>query len=573
MNIRKKIAGVIALMMAFGLLPCCRFAVYAAEITANSDEVVISDDSSDILYDDMIAEEAVNTIDIEDDYLETYVAEQEADTNGNIASGTNGNVTWVIDSDGKLTVRGTGDYESGFISPWYTYNKQITEAVVDLTGVTKLGSMFTGCSNLKVVDLSRLNTSNVTNMAAMFNGCSSLTKLDVTGFDTSNVKYMNNMFNGCNSLTKLDVSGFNTSKVISMRGMFSGCSNLTSLDVSGFDTSNVTEMGNYYSSSGGGMFEGCKQLKSLDVSGFNTSKVTDMGNMFNACTGLTSLDVSNFDTSNVTCMYAMFESCTNLTGLDVSGFDTSKVTNMNEMFSFCNELEQLDLSNMEIRDINETETDCFCFIRDCKKLLYIKTPRLFNSNIVLPGLGGWLNTSTGESITSGYLPTDIEAGTVLVRNNSNNAYGSFYTISVKKAGDGTVYINDKELSSSEISLRVNSGNSFDIRFEPANNSLSGILTIDGARLSGLPDNKYSLKNILSDHSIFIEFSERVTKGDVTGDGIVAMGDVVKVARAVAGNVILTEDEKKAADVTGDNVIAMGDVVKLARFVAGSVKEL
>lgn len=74
------------------------------------------------------------------------------------------------------------------------------------------------------------------------------------------------------------------------------------------------------------------------------------------------------------------------------------------------------------------------------------------------------------------------------------------------------------------------------------------------------------------YTLEIDVSGR-KKGDVTGDGVVAMGDVVKVARAVAGNIILTEDEKKAADVTGDNVIAMGDVVKIARYVAGSVKEL
>ncbi len=42
---------------------------------------------------------------------------------------------------------------------------------------------------------------------------------------------------------------------------------------------------------------------------------------------------------------------------------------------------------------------------------------------------------------------------------------------------------------------------------------------------------------------------------------------------LAGSVMLNEDETKAADVTGDNEVAMGDVVKLARFVAGSISEL
>ncbi len=65
----------------------------------------------------------------------------------------------------------------------------------------------------------------------------------------------------------------------------------------------------------------------------------------------------------------------------------------------------------------------------------------------------------------------------------------------------------------------------------------------------------------------------IIKGDVTGDGVVAIGDVVKVARAVAGTAELTEEEKEAADVTGDNTVAIGDVVKIARFVEGSITRL
>lgn len=63
------------------------------------------------------------------------------------------------------------------------------------------------------------------------------------------------------------------------------------------------------------------------------------------------------------------------------------------------------------------------------------------------------------------------------------------------------------------------------------------------------------------------------KGDVTGDGEVGMNDVIKVARAVAGSVVLTEEEKDSADVTGDGEVAMNDVIKLARYVAGSITEL
>ena len=64
-----------------------------------------------------------------------------------------------------------------------------------------------------------------------------------------------------------------------------------------------------------------------------------------------------------------------------------------------------------------------------------------------------------------------------------------------------------------------------------------------------------------------------TRGDVTGDGVVAINDVVKLARYVAGNITLLAHEKEAADVTGDGVVAINDVVKLARYVAGNIASL
>lgn len=50
------------------------------------------------------------------------------------------------------------------------------------------------------------------------------------------------MFSRCSSLTSLDVSKFNTQNVTSMRIMFAGCNNLTSLNLSNFNTQNVEDM-------------------------------------------------------------------------------------------------------------------------------------------------------------------------------------------------------------------------------------------------------------------------------------------------------------------------------------------
>ena len=128
-----------------------------------------------------------------------------------------------------------------------------------ISGLTRMSSMFYGCSSLASVDLSGFDTSQVTSIGSMFNGCSELTGLDLSGFDTSQVTFMGGMFAGCSGLTSLDLSGFDTSKVTNASNMFAGCSGLTSLDLSGFDTSKVTIMNN--------MFNGCSSLRLLSIGG------------------------------------------------------------------------------------------------------------------------------------------------------------------------------------------------------------------------------------------------------------------------------------------------------------------
>lgn len=62
-------------------------------------------------------------------------------------------------------------------------------------------------------------------------------------------------------------------------------------------------------------------------------------------------------------------------------------------------------------------------------------------------------------------------------------------------------------------------------------------------------------------------------GDVTGDNVVAINDVVKLNQAVLGKIQLTDVEKKLGDVTFDDVIAINDVVKLNKFVLGKITSL
>ena len=186
-----------------------------------------------------------------------------------------------------------------------------------------MSSLFEGCSNLKNIDLSNLNTSNVTNMSSLFKGCT--------------------------FLENINLSNINTGNVTDMSSMFASCGHLKNIDLSDLNTSNVTKMSS--------MFAHCERLESLDLSNFDTRNVTGMTWMFRWCTELRNLDLSNFDTSNVTSMFGMFESV-NMSVLDLSGFDTSNVKDARHMFRYSH-ITWLDVSNFNLDNISKDYAGIF----------------------------------------------------------------------------------------------------------------------------------------------------------------------------------------------------------------------
>ncbi len=408
-----------------------------------------------------------------------------------IASGSDGDITWVIDAGGKLTVEGTGDFSQNL---WKEYLGEITSAEIKVSGMTNASHLFENCTNLVDIDLSGFDTNNVTSMESMFSGCSSLqninldnfntenvtdmfgmfsnchrlenldlssfdtsnvttmigmfcncgslTSLDLSHFDTSNVITMESMLSGCGSLTSLDLSHFNTSKVITMRHMFSGCDSLTSLDVSHFDTNNVTTMEF--------MFFNCGSLTSLDVSHFDTSKVTSMGLMFGDCGSLTSLDVSHFNTSNVTIMASMFFNCGSLTSLDLSHFDTSNVTDMGSMFYGCGNLTSLDLSHLDTSNV----TNMRVMFYDCRSLTsldlsYFDTSNVTSMRSMFSGCNSLQNVNLSNFNTENV--TDMWEMFSECRNLESLDLSSFNTSNVTGPGMQTMFNNCQKLKSLDLS--------------------------------------------------------------------------------------------------------------------------
>lgn len=225
----------------------------------------------------------------------------------------------------------------------------------DTKNVTNMDNMFSSCSSLKYVDVSRFDVSKVTSMFYMFSYCTSLSALDLSAWDSSSVTDMSGMFNYCSVLTDLNLNGFKTGRATDMSSMFSGCSNLTQLDLSGFRTSNVVDMNNMFAYSG---------LISINLAGFDTSSVTDMNNMFIE-TKIKGVDLTSFDTSSVTDMGMMFAYCSDLVQLDLSGFNTINVNNMSYMFANSSNLRNLNLNGFRTDNVQTMEhmfTNCSSLI-------------------------------------------------------------------------------------------------------------------------------------------------------------------------------------------------------------------
>ena len=306
--------------------------------------------------------------------------------------------------------------------------------------VTNMDWMFSGYSNLPLLDLSNFDTRNVTSMRGMFNACKGIGSLDLSNFNTQNVTDMYCMFWGCSELTSLDLTNFDTQNVKDMSAMFIDCSNLTTIYVGDkFVTTNV--------SNGSNMFAGCEKLKNYDRSktnhnyancgtdgyftpgcgyaefdnatetltfrykgvkpegaydlnegegrpawinqsdnikkvvfdtSFAMARPTSCYWWFAGCKNLTEIEgVENLNTRNVTSMRNMFDACSNLESLDLSNFDTQNVIYMNYMFYGCSKLTSLNLSKFN----NQKVTGMISMFEGCSGLKSLNLSK-FNTQSV-----------------------------------------------------------------------------------------------------------------------------------------------------------------------------------------------
>ena len=209
-----------------------------------------------------------------------------------VDSGTCGaEVTWTLDSEGVLTISGTGamkDYDP-YKAPWYGSRSRVKSAVI-AEGVTSIGAdAFWYCTSLTGVTI----PDSVTSIGwSAFCGCESLTSVTIPDNVTSIGDWA---FGLCKSLTGVTIPDSVTSIC---DYAFNGCTSLTSVTI----PDSVTSIGEC-------AFYKCGSLTSVTI----PNSVTSIGAWaFRDCTSLTSVTIPN----NVTSIGDFaFNDCISLTGI------------------------------------------------------------------------------------------------------------------------------------------------------------------------------------------------------------------------------------------------------------------
>ena len=279
-----------------------------------------------------------------------------------VTSGTCGaEVTWTLDSEGVLTISGSGDMDDSKIVQ-SDYRSLVKSAVI-AEGVTSIGEFaFYKCGSLTSVTI----PDSVTSIGAWaFNECTSLTSVTIPDSVTSIGEYA---FYKCTSLTSVMIPDSVTSIGV---GAFSNCTSLTSVTIPNSVTSigrsafflctsltsvtipdSVTSIGdsaffdcisltsvtipNSVTSIGAGAFRYCTSLISVTI----PDSVTSIGGYaFYDCKSLTSVTISD----GVTYIGdSAFSNCTSLTSVTIPGSVTSIG---DDAFSECSSLNRVTISD------------------------------------------------------------------------------------------------------------------------------------------------------------------------------------------------------------------------------------
>ena len=306
-------------------------------------------------------------------------------------------------------------YLSSCISSSYVEEVDFSEA--DMTAVTSMTGMFSGCSNLKNVSLGQ-TSSTLGSLSTLLSGLSKLETADLSRLDTSAVTNMQNMFSGCKKLSSIDLSSFSDQSLTSYSGMFTSCGikeitipdsfsvqtgmNLKNSGVSedktletvgwykgNDDTTIVSGSNTGAEFSGQGTYRMKEQETEIKYELSGDELILKQGGYaYGDISGIVSYIKDNYDVvvTKITAKNPVyfknsseyFSGITGLKEVDLSEADFTQTTSMSGMFSGCTDLERVEFgSNATTSNVTSMSN----MFNGCSALTYVSMSSLDTSNV------------------------------------------------------------------------------------------------------------------------------------------------------------------------------------------------
>lgn len=362
---------------------------------------------------------------------------------------TVGSCLWMIDESGLMTIKPEGD-ETGYVYrdwmngsyvyPWEGQKESVTAVVFE--GDVAFGNcekLFSGCKNLKTVDLTSVRAENPID-TDMFYGCSSLCSvtvgpnvhLDSGAWDRTQNKWRSSVddivYRGGDFPSGVLATYRREDAVVTdswykyetIKWSIDGEGILTVRPFQG-DSCSI-EFGRYYSDDYNDSSRPWDELRG------STTKVRfegiikakgDMNELFKDFSKLTSIDFGQIDTSAVTDMNSMFSGCKSLTTLNLSSLDTSSVTDMGSMFYGCSSLASLDLSSFDTSKVDPSSWSYSNMFQDCPSLVkivlgesFVSDGQRMNIPVLFPDnskTGRWVSSFDSVAYENDGIPAGVAA--------------------------------------------------------------------------------------------------------------------------------------------------------------------